>query len=632
MANIFGIGTSALLAFQRALATTGHNVGNVATPGYSRQRVEFGTRPPDFMGFGFLGTGVQVDTVRRVFDDFAQSNLRTQLTGFNQFQTLSELAGRLDNLLGDEDAGLAKPLQEFFNSMLAVSNDPTGGALRQAALADTESLVARFNGLADEFARSHAEVNSRIRTTIDDINGLTATIADLNQQIAEFSSTAGSGPPNDLLDQRDAAIEALSRKLAVSTVAQDDGTIGVFTGSGQALVMGASPLTLAAVPQLQDPQELDIALQGASGPVRIGGLVSGGELGGLVQYRDEVLTPAENTLGRIAVGLATAFNEQHRIGMDLDGELGDDFFTMPQAQVIADSRNTGAGAVSVNFDDVGALTADDYELRFSGGAWQLTRQPGGEVVAFESGSGTAADPFIVEGLAIRVDTAAANGDRFAIRPTRAGATGIGLAITDPRDIAAAGALATQAISGNAGDAQISAAQVIDRDHPNLLDAVDIVFDDPPTSYRINAGPSQAYTAGDPITVNGLQLSFSGRPQAGDAFTVRANTGGVGDNRNVLALAGLQDQLSLARGSLTIGGAYHALVADVGIQTRSAQSGAKASESALEQAQARRDAVSGVNLDEEAARLVQFQQAYQAAAQVISTAESMFQTLLDAVRR
>ncbi len=551
MPSLLGISARALLSFQQGMNTTGHNIANVNTPGYSRQRVNFSNTPPEFSGFGYLGSGVQVDSVERIYDRFVVEQVRNSQSAFNEQQAYFNLARQIDNLLGDSASGLSPSLQAFFNGVQEVANDPTSTSARQVMRTEGENLVARFQQLDQRLGESRARANEQIRTVVTEINDYATTIASLNEDIASAWARSGGKPPNDLLDQRDATIERLAELISVSTLPQQDGMVNVFVGNGQSLVLGTETTTLVAAPMSPDPDHLDIGFVTPSGPAPITNIVSGGKLSGLFEFRDNVLDPAHNALGRIAIGLTETFNQQHRLGMDLDGNAGQDFFSVPQAQVIPDSGNAGSGPVVVGLDDVSQLTLEDYRLNYDGASWALTRSTDGQSVAFASGSGSAADPYLVDGISIQVDPAAAAGDTYLIRPTRLGAATLGVALSDNRQIAAA---------------------------------------DP------SAGP-----------------------------------GGVGDNRNALKLADLQHSLILANGTASISGAYTTLVADVGTYTRQAQLNVSAQEGMLEQAQAERESISGVNLDEEAAKLLKYQQAYQAAAQVIATADLLFKTLIDAVR-
>jgi flagellar hook-associated protein 1 FlgK len=632
--NVFGIGRGALKAFQTALGVTGHNIANVNTPGYSRQRVDFDTRQPEYVGVGFMGTGVKVGAISRIYDSFVVEQVRTNQSAFTQQQTYFELAKQIDNLLGDTATTLSVGLQSFFNSVHEVANDPTSPAARQVMLTEAQTLTSRFHQLNQSLEDSRTRLNRQLRNTVDEINSLSGSIASLNADISVALARGDSEPPNDLLDQRDALLEELSQQVAVTAVPQDDGTVSVFIGSGQSLIIGDQAFTLAASALGQDNDQLDIGITTSTGLVPITNLISGGRLAGLFEYRSQILDPAQNALGRIAAGISVAFNAQHRRGMDLDGDIGRDFFTSPQATVLPDADNSGPGPVTVNFNDISKLTTEDYRLSYAGGAWTLRRVSDGQVVPFDSGSGTSIDPYIVDGISIVTDPAAVADDVYLIQPTRDGAAQIGVAIDDNRHIAAAGAVQADTVPSNTGDGQISAAQVLDSSDPDLLKPVDIVFDDPPISFQIVGSGlgSIAYTEGANIDYSGWRVQISGNPQAGDTFTVTPNYGGVGDNGNALQLAALQQSLIMAEGTASLDNAYTMLMADVGTKTRQAEINADAQQRLLEQSQADRESVSGVNLDEEAANLMQFQQAYQAAAQVIAVADSMFEILMNAVRR
>ncbi|MCP4406972.1 MAG: flagellar hook-associated protein FlgK [Gammaproteobacteria bacterium] len=630
MTDIFGIGTSALQAFQRALNTTGHNIANVNTAGFSRQSVDFSARQPDNAGLGFLGTGVEVSSINRNYDRFVVEQVRTGQSSFTQQQTLFDLSAQIDNLLGDSATSLSVGLQSFFNSAQQVADDPTSAAARQVMLTEGETLAARFHQLHQSLEDVRGRANAQIRGTVAEINGLATNIAELNENIVNALGQSGGQSPNDLLDQRDLLIEQLAQRVSVTTIDQDDGSLNVFLGTGQNLVLGNQTTTLTATPLGADPERLDIGVTIPGSTVRITDQISGGELGGLFDFRNKVLDPSQNALGNVGIGLASVFNAQHRQGMDLGGVVDREFFVLPQAAVTADSANAGPGPVTVAFDDVGQLTTDEYQLDFDGSVWNLQRISDGQTVAFESGSGTVGDPYIVNGLSIVTDSSAVAGDRYFIQPSRYGAEQIQLALSEGHEIAAAAAHYTESASANAGDGQISPAQVLDLSDPSLLNTVNIVFDDP-SNYRVNGGPSQPYTSGADIDINGFRVQIGGTPQAGDTFTVVSNTGGVGDNSNALQLAGLQKSLSLAGGTASFDDAYSAIIADVGTRTGQAEINASAQQKLLEQAQATRESISGVNLDEEAANLLRFQQAYQAAAQVIAAADDMFNTLINAVR-
>lgn len=619
--DIFGTGVSGLLAFQRALGTTGHNISNVNTEGYSRQRVELNARPPQGTGSGFIGTGVEVATVARVYDGFLTAQVRAYTSTHSQLQEFYRLAGQVDNLLADPQAGLTPGLQRFFNAVHGVANDPSSIPARQVMLGEGQALIDRFRYLGERLGNLGEGVNTQIRNSVNDINSYAQALADINRRIVQAQGTVSGQPANDLLDQRDALIARLAERVSVSTVAQDDGALNVFIGNGQTLVLGGNAYPLTATTDPYDPTRLEISY----GTANVSDQLVGGSLGATLDFRTRILDPARNELGRLATGLAFSFNAQQRAGLNLNDALGGDFFAAAAPAVRPRSSNTGSGSLGVTVSDGGALTASDYLARYDGANWTVTRLSDGF-------SQTGAGPFSLDGLTVTPGGAPASGDSFLIQPTQPGASGIALALNDPRLIAAAAPVRTRASLGNSGSGAISAGEVLNATDPGLFNTVTLNFVSA-TQYQVNgAGPLIAYTSGANIDLNGWRVAVSGTPAAGDVFTIEKNTGGVSDNRNALTLADLRTQLTLGNGSATYEGVYGELVGQVGAATRSADISRSAQQSLLAQANEARDGVSGVNLDEEAANLLRFQQAYQAAAQVIATADTVFQTLLTALRR
>ncbi len=645
-----GIGTSALLSTQRALDTIGHNVANVNTPGYSRQRVEVAARLPQTSSAGFIGTGVDITGITRSYDQFLTGELRSSSSGYNETNTLAALSNGLDNLLADQNSGLSPVLGSFFAAMQGAANDPTSLAARGALLGEADSLATRINGLNDWLDTTRRSLGARLDTNVQEVNQLAASIASLNQQIIDARGSAGGQPPNDLLDQRDQLLLELSGKVSVTTMTQEDGAMNVFIGSGQSLVLGVQHSTLGVVERVSDPGQFDITIGAPGSPaVEITNLITGGEMGGVLRYRDQVLVPAMNDLGRLAIELGTFMNAQHRAGVSLDGQPGLDLFSVASPQIVPDNGN--GGSIAVAFDDVAQLTADEYRLTYDGASWSLTRAGNGQVVPM-SGSGSVADPFIAEGISITIGAGAVAGDGYNVRPTRGGAASFSVLTGDPRELALAAPVLASAAVLNTGTGQISSGTVTDINNPafqsppgQLSPPVRIRFTSP-TSYEvidqattavIDTGSYDPATGADVFpTANlgidyGYQVRITGSPAAGDEFNVAYNSNGAADNRNALLLADMQTQQLMNGGTTSFNDAYGQLVADVGTQARSAQVGADVQASVLKQAESEWAASSGVNLDEEAANLLRYQQAYQAAAQIIAVSDTIFQTLISAFR-
>lgn len=652
--SLLSIGSSGLLSFQRSLNTISHNIANVNTEGYSRQTVELASRVPQAYGYGFAGRGVDTVTISRSYDAFVEGTVRSGMSANSEFEVFHSLASQLDNVLADPDAGMNSSLQRFFDAVQDVADSPSSPAARQVMFNEGQQLAVHFNELAAWVEGVRGQVNSEIRNSVDDINRISQSIADLNEAIVIEQGRSGGQPANDLLDQRDNLVKEMSRLVSVTTLQQDDGSLNILVGTGQVMVRGSNASTLNVFVEAGDPNQLGIALRAGGGiEIPITEQLSSGRLGGVIGFRDRMLDPASNSLGLVAIGMGSIVNDQHRQGMDIDGALGTDFFKVadPQALTVYGTADN----VAVTLGDVSKLTNSDYKLQFNAGVWDLTRKDTGESVAM-TGTGTSADPFVAEGIQLEVLAAPANGDTYLIRPTRNGALDMQLALGSSRQITAAAPVRSSAALNNVGSGNISAGIVTDIDNAVFQTSAGQLT--PPVLVRFTSGTSydiydntnpaspvllEAAIAYDPATGgelfptpggldHGYRMSLAGAPVAGDEFSSEYNTGGTGDNRNALQLAGLSTEKIMNAGTANIQDVYRGLVADVGTATNQVGRNSLAQQGLLDQAIATRDSISGVNLDEEAANLIRYQQAYQAAAQVISTASTLFDTLLAAVRR
>ncbi len=630
MADLFQSGISALRTFQRALAVTGNNVANASTEGYSRQRVDLVAREPQGFGYGFIGSGVEVATIRRISDQYAIGQLRSANASLGELDSFNTFAAQLDNIIGDSNTGIASGLQDFFDAWQDVANDPASASARQLLMSQAQALAQRFNATDKRLNDLDRDLNSSLRSTVDEINSLATSIAKLNDTIVRAQSGLNQ-PANDLLDQRDTLLNQLAQLTGINVLSEPDGAVNVYIGSGQALVTRSQSFSLGAQLDEFDPSRLQIVYEGTGGnQVITNSLSKGGELGGLLQVRSELLDPARNTLGQVATAFALSINAQHHEGMDLQGNLGGDLFTLSAPQALADAGNTGSGSVALQIADVTGLTADDYFLTFDGTNYSLHRASNGQTVTM-TGTGTNADPFVANGLSIVVGGTAAAGDRFFLRPTRLGAASLTSAINDPKQIAAAAPVRTSAGSANSSSATISAGEVLDADDAGLLSTVTIQFLTANT-YSVNGAGSFAYTSGSNIDRNGWRVQITGTPAAGDTFTIQSNAGGVGDGRNALSIGELQNRGVLDGGTTSISETFGALVGRVGTQAHQADINLQAQQAIASQAREQVQSISGVNLDEEAADLLRWQQAYQAAAQTIAVANNLFQTLIQAFQR
>ena len=626
MTDILGIGVSALLANRTALDVAGQNIANVNTDGYSRQRVDLGSRSGTSAGSSFTGAGVTVQSVQRLGNAYLFARELGVASSSGRSAVLSDAASRLDSLLSGADTGLGTPLNSFFSSLSALSANPASTATRSGVLSAASALTARFQMLQGQLDSDGQAVNQQLAQGVSDVNADAQAIADLNRQIVQARGAQGQAP-NELLDQRDQRVRVLAQKLRVTTVAQDDGALNVFIANGPALVLGANATSLRSVPNEFDATRTEVA--DSQGNVISAG-IGGGSLGGLLDTRRQLLDPTSAQLGQLALTLASAVNAQQAQGVDRSGRPGQALLTVPAPTVSASARNTGTASVAAGIDDPSALGSGDYTLSFDGSRWTLADATTGASVGL-SGSGTATDPWVGGGLRLSVSGPAASGDRFRIAPTRGAAGRVDLATRDPGAIAAASPIKATALDGNTGTLGVEAGSVVNASEPALTTPATIRFLDA-GSYSINGSGRYAYGAGSPISVNGWSVAVSGTPAAGDGFSVGPTGADSSDNRNAAALAALATKAMLNGGLDTLGSAQARLVGQVGAQSQQASLQLSAQQTLQAQTTSERSAAAGVNLDEEAADLVRFQQAYQASAQIIAIAGTVFDSLLAATRR
>lgn len=705
MYDLFNVSTTALFATGRSLNTTGHNVANVNTPGYSRQMVELVTQPTSLRQGQYSGNGVNVAQIRRNYDDFLTTNLR-EITGRqNQTQSLYDMASKVDNLLADPMAGVSPAIDDFFKATQGVADDPTSFSARQDMLSNAVSLAKRFNIQSSRLSELDQYVNSQLKTNVDEINNLASSVAKFNHDIhvSIARGVTSNALPNDLMDSRDEAVRQMAEKIGVQVFKQGDGTFNLFIGNGQTLVTGSQVRYLSVVENPYDPRQSEVALGQSANvvnnpnspashgkivppqgglPVIVSGLITGGTLGGLLQFRREVLEPAENGLGRVAAGLALELNKQHHLGMDLNGLLGVDLFAPVTPEVFSSNKNESDLKIHAEITDASALTANDYQITVSGSGYSIKNLSNGVTTTLGLSSKINEDGRVslsfyppVDGMTFTLtsesNSAGKPGDTFLVRPTRAASGQLTVAMSDPSRIAAATPVRSYANAGNIGSGKLTVEQVVDTTNqafsstgaltPPLL----IRFDDPPLdngglTYSIynNTDPMNPVLISDdtnpnnPVPIKGIQydpsrdspvfpignidygyrVTLSGIPRPGDSFSVGYNTEGKGDNRNMLEFVNLQGASLLAGGSATFQEAHGQTVANIGVVTRRAEVNNDAEKELLSQAEAAQQEVSGVNLDEEAANLLRYQEAYQAAAKLISTADSLFQTILGVVGR
>ncbi len=630
--SVLNIGLTALSAAQAGLVVTGHNISNASTAGFHRQRVDSSPQTPQFSGSGFFGRGVSVDNVRRAYSEILDRQVQLAQTQSSFYETYGAQISQINNLVADPTSGLSPALQEFFRAVQDVSASPASTTSRQALLSQTGALVSRFGLLDQRLSDLRSGLNTQIANSVDSINTLASQIASLNGRIATLRSGT-SIEPNDLLDRRDNLVMELNKLVSTQVVRQNDGGYNITIGSGQALVVGETALPLAAVPNLDDPRQTEVAYQfpGATAIIDPQNL-NGGSLGALLRFRSDSLDVAQNALGRIAVALGQDFNAQHRLGQDVNGAVGGTFFRVPAPTV---TPRTGVTAqVSAAVTSTSALTTSDYRLAYDGTNYTITRLSDSTV------SGPFATlPQTVDGLAFSLASGTpVGGNSWLVQPTRFGARDLGLSVSDPALVAAAAPVRSAAAITNLGTATIAAPVVDASTQPPLNAAlrntVTITFNSPATTFNVvdttaatTLATNVAYTPGMTISHNGWSTTIAGTPEAGDTLTVQSNTGGRGDNRNALLLASLQSLSRLDGGTSSYQSAYSAIVGRVGADAREIEVSGRAQRDILGETQKAQQSLVGVNLDEEAANLIRFQQAYQAASKLISVSSKLFDDIL-----
>ncbi len=661
------LGMRALTASYAQLQTTGHNISNVNTAGYSRQEAQLQTAGGQFTGAGFFGRGVDVKTVARAHDEFLTREAALSKAQAAADTARSDQLQRLDKVFLLGEAGLGYSAAQFFSAFADIAIKPQDESARQVALSQAGQLAERFNAAADQIDDLQNGVTEDLKTSVAQVNVLTQRIATLNQRITD---ARGLGqPPNDLLDQRELAISDLSGYLQVTTIEAEDGSLSVFMGGGQAIVLGAQTTSLVAMADRYDASRVSIGITGPGGDQLLPtSLLQGGSISGLITFQSKDITDARNLLGQLALSIGQEVNDQQARGLDLLNQPGAAMFRFGAASGLpvlagrASSANTGTGTVSMALQSPSALEAaqvssvqpSDYELRADGlGGFQLYRLNGGSIDA-QFAPRAVANGDLVDGFRINIGGAAAAGDRFLLQPAASAARDMQVDIGNPKLIAAASPLSATVGVANLGTGSVSslvADSATAGSNPNLpatlsfqTTAVPGQFaytwqDGTGTSAPVVWQPGQSIDYPGSTPTDGFSITITGVPVAGDSFAIDRNAFPLADNRNANEMLSLRDAqmvgaiwsgASLQPGT-NVTDAYSNILGSIGVRVQSAKSAAELSTAVADDAESSRSSKSGVNLDEEAARLIQYQQSYQAAAKMLQVAQSIFDTLLQTAR-
>lgn len=634
MADLMNIGTRALLTNQLALSTVGHNISNVNTTGYSRQSVILNPVEGQFSGSGYYGNGVEAATVIRNYNTFL--GRQVQLTGSVAAadQTRQSYLEQLEDLLPGGTNGLGAAVSDMLNAFSDIASTPSDLSARTVVLARADDMATRFRSTSESLTQLRMGVDTELRDMVTKVNDLATRIAAANKQIA---TEVGAGhTPNDLMDARDQLITDLNKLVQTTSIPATDGTIGVFLASSQPLVLGqvVTPVSIGT-DEFGDPAKakLTITREGITATLDESTL-GGGSIAGLLRFRNTDLVDAGNLLGRMALALGTAMNDQHHLGLDLDGNAGGDLFNLgSMPEVLPSSANTGGATLSVAVQappnsGVSSLAPSDYEITFADAtSGSIRRVTDGQVTNF---SGV---PISIDGLDIQVSGGANGGDRFLVTPMRQAAAQIDTAFSSPRALAMASPVAASAGVGNQGTLTLQSLVPVNPD-PNLNATVTITFTGSGSFDVTGTGTGDptgvSYTAGQTISYNGWSLTLKGTPQPGDTYTIAPNAITTANAGNAEGMLALRDA-KLFDGAATTEG-FAALMSEIGVRVQGAQFASSISQSIAASAANDQASLSGVNLDEEAAKLLQFQQAYQASAKILQVAQTIFDTLFDTFGR
>ncbi|WP_175688461.1 flagellar hook-associated protein FlgK [Burkholderia anthina] len=653
--SLLNLGVSGLNAALWGLTTTGQNISNAATPGYSVERPVYAEASGQYTSSGYMPQGVNTVTVQRQYSQYLNDQLNSAQSQSGALSTWYSLVAQLNNYVGSPTAGISTAITNYFTGLQGVANNASDPSVRQTAMSNAQTLADQITAAGQQYDALRQSVNTQLTSTVSQINTYTAQIAQLNQQITAANSQGQ--PPNQLMDQRDLALSNLSGLAGVQVVRNDSG-YSVFLAGGQPLVVADKSYQLATVASSSDPSELTVVSQGIAGANPQGpnqtlsdASLSGGTLGGLLAFRNQTLDPAQAQLGAIATSFAAQVNGQNALGVDLSGRPGGKLFTIPDPAVYANQGNTGNASLSVSFADASQPTTSDYTLSYDGTNYTLTDRASGTVVGQKAGP----MPVSLGGLDFSIPSGSMNaGDQFTVLPTRGALDGFALATSSGSAIAAASPVVASAATTNSGTATITQGGVsAGYQVPSTTLTYDAaskslsgfpagttvtIGSTPPRTVAITDATTQVPydpSVGATLTMsgtaqgamNGVTVSLAGTPADGDTFRIGPYAGGTNDGSNALALSQIVSAKSFGNGSTTLTGAYAGYVNGIGNSASQLKSSSAAQTSLVDQITTAQQSVSGVNQNEEAANLMQYQQLYQANAKVIQTAATLFQTVL-----
>lgn len=649
MSSLMGLGTRAMFANMATLQSIGNNIANANTKGYSRQETQLETAGGQFTGAGFFGQGVNITTITRSYDRFLTTQSAAAASVASYDSTRASQLSQLENVFTLGEKGLGHAAGQLLNSFVDMANNPSDASVRQVVLTRAQELSGRFMAAGEQLNALQGGVAQDMKTATSTVNALAQQVAALNKQISAQNGTGHS--PNDMLDQRDQLVAQISSYINVTTIPASDGSMGLFVGGGMSLVLGGNANTLKAATDPYDPSKLQLALQeGGVDRLVPGSAIAGGSIAGLMKFQNEDLTDARNLLGQMAVAISGALNQQQALGLDLGqpASMGAPIFSVGAPKALPANSNSGNAALGVTVSDFTHVQASDYELRYDGSDYSLVRLSDDQAVTGSPFSAAALAAGInVEGLTIQLNAGTpAAGDRFLLQTVTGAAQDMRTVLNDPKGLAAASPVTASFGAGNTGTATVASLGAVNNTLDRTLtanftftsDTGDYSWETVDATGTVTGTGTGTWTAGSPISVNGFELKLNGVPKNADTISVKPTLSTAANNGNALALAQLDKVAfvgarTLSDGTLvpgkTITDAYASAVSTIGVRVQSANSASNISSSFAAAAESARVNKAGVNLDEEAARLIQFQQAYQASAKVLQVAQTLFDTLLQA---
>lgn len=625
MSDLLRIGNSALHAAYTQLQTTGQNISNVNTPGYVRREAQLQEAGNADAG-GWSGRGVDVVAVRRAYDQFLVRESVLMQSTASQDKARAGALSRLENLFSDPDTGLGAAYDNLIGAFTDVTARPSDLAARSTVLSRAEAFASRVVSLDGQVQSLRQSAQSNMQSEVTKANETLSALARLNARIAD--AQGNSGPANGLLDQRDLLLQNLNASVRANAVIGQDGTVTLTSNRGELLLVGAQASSLSLRADTLDSNRMTLEVkQGNGATTTLEASEAGGALAGLLKFANEDIDSVRAQIGRMYAAVASAFNDRQARGLDATGAAGQAMFALGAPRVTGTSANTGTAELAASIADAKSLAASDYQVIYSNGEYRFTRVSDGTVSQFSS------LPASLDGLSLSLTSGTpAEGDRFLVRAGTQYASGAKSLLTNPQRLATALPVAAQLGAANGGDLKISALDVTTQG-TNTGASVTITFGAGNTFSVSGTGTGNptglTYTPGMTLSYNGWSLTLTGSPSAGDTVQLAATANPLVDNRNARAMQSLGTE-RFVDGATAID-RYAELIGDLGARAQSAQSASEMNQRLFDDVQRSRSEVSGVNLDEEAARLMQYQQAYQAAAKMIAAANELFRTLMDVAR-